>query len=83
MNIIISVTLSYNTIVILTVDVTASWSPQIAGVCELVFSIRYAVMYKLRWMFFSASEVRIVSLNYMYLYFALTNNKLNMITCSK
>jgi hypothetical protein len=39
------------------------------------------VTYKLRWMFFSASEVRIVSLNYMYLYFALTNDKLNMITC--
>jgi len=37
-------------------------------------------MYKLRWMFFSASEVRIVSLNYMYLYFAL-NDKPNMITC--
>jgi hypothetical protein len=31
-------------------------------------------------MFFSASEVRIVSSNYMYLYFAL-NDKLNMITC--
>jgi len=30
-------------------------------------------MYKLRWMFFSASEVRIVSLNYMYLYFALND----------